>query len=156
MATDGKQSTMELSTPSTKDSELVYLNNEKREIMLYGYIRKTGSFKETPIEIVKLIVDFYGLIRSNLRFEANPLTMNRMRKIKQGMAPSVHFYDKVTVHTIPFYDASRKYNWMSDDNSYGKDEDYGCSCCMLWSCLMDCFCCCCPESCKSPSSCCKN
>ena len=103
--------------------ENIYLNNEKRELVLVGYIRKHS--KKTPVDIVKLIVDFYGLIRSNLVSSNNPLTISRLLKVNQGIGCHVHFDEKVLVQTIPSYDPSRWFSW----HNAGYEESGCCSCC---------------------------
>ena len=79
----------------------IHLRNEEKRLVSHGYIRKICETEEEiplPLDIINLIVDFYGLIRSNITANNNPLTIQRLRLIEQGMGPIVHFDENVVVY----------------------------------------------------------
>mmetsp|Transcript_68562 Transcript_68562/g.61597 ORF Transcript_68562/g.61597 Transcript_68562/m.61597 type:complete len:130 (+) Transcript_68562:3-392(+) len=96
------------------NSNVVYLNQRQREIVSSGYIRKMS--KDAPLSVIKLIIDFYGLIGSNIKSENNPSTIRRMKKIEQGIDCYVYFDEKVIVHEVPLECPSRVYyDWANDE-----------------------------------------
>ena len=112
-------------------AQIVHLSNENRKLVLYGYIRKT--YKDTPLDVVNLIFDFYGLIRSNLKGDNNPLTIQRMMDIEQGIGPDVYFDDNVSVYTVPDYDRTWA-DWMEWYTQIDPPPPTACGCCCCyWS-----------------------
>ena len=82
----------------------IQLRNNEKILVSYGYIRKMYTLSDEmplPMDVINLIVDFYGLIRSNIKGMNNPLTTHRMRLVQQGMGPIVHFDENVEVHVQP-------------------------------------------------------
>eukprot|EP01083_Nonionella_stella_P001166 3408_1 len=116
---------------------LCNLSMDKREILAIGYVRE---LKLVPNHIIKLIIDFYGLIRSNLKSLDNPRTVNRLKLVEMKHGPTVHFHEEVIVHSVPYFDPSRLYgDWAADKEPAVK---FNCPWYTL-CCYRRCNCCCC-------------
>ena len=66
---------------------------------------------------------------SSLKSDNNPRTINRNKKIKEGKPISVHFDERVIVHTVPLWDPC---GTVYPDN--GNDNDNGLTkpnCCII-------------------------
>ena len=107
---------------------ILNLPNKQRNLVLHGYIRETRE--DMPLDVVPLIVEFYGMIGSNLKGDNNPLTIQRMINIDHGFGPNVHFNDRVTVYIVPEYDNSRYWNWNIVDTAPSPSSPgICCGCC---------------------------
>eukprot|EP01084_Bolivina_argentea_P271292 461568_1 len=115
----------------------VLLNVDEREMLIFGYIQ--GTVENVPIDIVELIISFYGLIKSNLTSLNNPLTIRRLRNMKLGNIQQVHFDETVIVHSIPYFYPSRLDYWPENDESCTTGEQFGRRC---WQCMFLCACIC--------------
>ena len=116
---------------------------ERKKCMIHGYARETFKDKDVPLDIIYIIIDFYGLIRSNLSGDNNPLTQSRIMRIQQGMGSSVHFEDHVTVHVVPYsYQRTPSPTPPTAIERCSKGcSEFCTTCCFLISCCYCCDCC---------------
>ena len=78
-------------------------NYNEGKLVMDGYIRNYMmiNVNNIPLDVLNLMIDFCGFIKSNLKSVDNPLTENRMKRFNMGMAPAVHFDDDIVVVSIP-------------------------------------------------------
>lgn len=78
-------------------------NYNEGKLVLDGYLREhiMRNVDNIPLDVLNLMIDFYGFIKSNLKSVDNPLTISRIKRIEMGMAPKVHFDENIVIVPIP-------------------------------------------------------
>eukprot|EP00483_Globobulimina_turgida_P005780 UN05790 len=114
----------------------------ERVLLVDGYIRV--SLTNIPLDINKLIIDFYGLIGSNVKSVDSHRTVSRIRQVKLGNAMKVHFDENVLVHVVPHWDPSRTAPLCDPNELISETKPFfntGCIICFLCRYICCCRCC---------------
>lgn len=136
MEADSQLVLLEKST--NMDEDIFHLSNEKRILLLHGYVYKVCS--DVPQDVTTLIVLYYGMEKSSITTIYNPITIKRRARNKQGEGLKVHFDEKVIVYNRP--------NWINindtdNERSVANRTTFAIyqKCCPYWWSYLEWFCC---------------